>query len=93
MELAGIKTAGDFKNEQETTGVEHGSSAVNWTGVVREKVKGGGRNYNQSCETKPCELNTKRKQNLKNLTVLLCADTQINSVTSLTPGPNCFSYK
>ena len=27
LELAGIKTAGDFKNVQETTGVEHGSSA------------------------------------------------------------------
>lgn len=53
MELAGIKTAGDFRNEQETTSVEHGNSAVNWTGVVREEVKEGGRNYHQSCETKP----------------------------------------
>lgn len=40
MELAGIKTAGDFRNVQEMTGVAHGSSAVNWTGVPRRRRSG-----------------------------------------------------
>lgn len=36
LELAGIKTAKDFRNVQEVTHVEHWSSAVNWTVVVGE---------------------------------------------------------
>lgn len=54
LELTGIKISRDFRNVQKVIGVEHWSSAVNWSVVVREaegqEVREGGRSCNQLCE-------------------------------------------
>lgn len=55
LELARIKTARDFRNVQKVIDVEHWSSVVNWTVVVREaegqeEVKEGDRSCNQLCK-------------------------------------------
>lgn len=42
LELAGAKTARDFRNLQKAIGVEPRSSAVTWTVVVREAKGWGG---------------------------------------------------
>lgn len=86
LELAGIKTARDFRNVQ-GIGVEHWSSAVNWSVVSSGQGSRGsetrsGRVVAVAINSVkwPQKLNVKRKQNLTSVTALLCTDIQMNSV-------------
>ena len=86
LELAGIKTARDFRNVQ-VIGVEHWRSAVNW----RVASSGQGSRGSETRSGRvvavaidsvkwPQKLNAKREQNFTSVTALLCTDIQMNSV-------------
>lgn len=85
LELAGIKTARDFRNVQ-VIGVEH------WSSCVNQRVASSGQG-SQGSEARsgrvaavatdsvkcPQKLNAKRKQNLTSVTALLRTDIQIDA--------------